>query len=84
MSRRITVTVPDDIAAQLDEQVNVSAYVASAVAARLTRDRAHAHQADHGFQSTPEGRAWAKRALAAADTSHDPQAYAELRSRLGL
>ena len=55
MSRRITVTVPDDIAAQLDEQINVSAYVASAVAARLTRDRAHAHQADHGFRVHPRG-----------------------------
>lgn len=84
MSRRITITVPDEIAAQLDGKINVSAYVASAVEARLTRDQAHAHQAKHGFRSTPEGRAWAKRALADADAAHDPAAYAELRAKFGL
>lgn len=39
MTKRVTITVPDDVAATLDEQPNASAYVTEAVRQRTGRHR---------------------------------------------
>jgi hypothetical protein len=57
MTKRITVSLPDDIAAYLDDAINVSAVVAEALRAHM--DRATATQEllrAVGYEITPEGR----------------------------
>jgi hypothetical protein len=57
MTRRITVSLPDDVAAYLDDANNVSAVVAEAVRAQM--DRAAATEEllrAVGFEITAEGR----------------------------
>jgi hypothetical protein len=57
MTKRITVSLPDDVAAYLDDAINVSAVVAEALRAHM--DRATATQdllRAVGYEITPEGR----------------------------
>ena len=57
MTKRITVSLPDDVAAYLDDAINVSAVVAEAVRAQM--DRAAATEEllrAVGFGITAEGR----------------------------
>ena len=57
MTKRITVSLPDDVAAYLDDAINVSAVVAEALRAHM--DRATATQEllrAVGYEITPEGR----------------------------
>ena len=57
MTKRITVSLPDDVAAYLDNAINVSAVVAEAVRAQM--DRAAATEEllrAVGFEITAEGR----------------------------
>jgi DNA-binding GntR family transcriptional regulator len=64
MTRRITVSLPDDVAEYLDKHPNSSAIVADAVRARMERvatTRAMLEAA--GFRLTPEGQAWARSVL---------------------
>jgi DNA-binding GntR family transcriptional regulator len=64
MTRRITVSLPDDVAEYLDKHPNSSAIVTEAVRARMERaatTRAMLEAA--GFRLTPEGQAWARSVL---------------------
>jgi DNA-binding GntR family transcriptional regulator len=64
MTRRITVSLPDDVAEYLDKHPNSSAIVTAAVRARMERaatTRAMLEAA--GFRLTPEGQAWARSVL---------------------
>jgi hypothetical protein len=64
MTRRITVSLPDDVAEYLDKHPNSSAIVTEAIRARMQRSattRAMLEAA--GFRLTEEGRAWARSVL---------------------
>jgi predicted transcriptional regulator len=64
MTRRITVSLPDDVAAYLDSHPNSSAVVADAVRARMARGEAVAATLrEIGMELTDEGRAWARSVL---------------------
>jgi DNA-binding GntR family transcriptional regulator len=64
MTRRITVSLPDDVAEYLDKHPNSSAIVTKAVRDRMERaatTRAMLEAA--GFKLPPEGQAWARSVL---------------------
>jgi hypothetical protein len=64
MTRRITVSLPDDVAEYLDQHPNSSAVVAEAIRARMERyETTRKMQESVGFVSTEETRAWARAAL---------------------
>jgi hypothetical protein len=82
MTRRITVSLPDDVAERLSREPNASAYVSEAVRDRMEREQTQALLAQHGFTITEEGRARARARLAAARAKMTPERYEELR-RMG-
>lgn len=88
MSKRVTVNVPDHVAERLAREPNVSAYVTRVLERDMAAERDRAILGAGGFRSTPEGREWAKRALAearkraAARRREQPDAMDRLRERL--
>jgi hypothetical protein len=80
MTRRITVSLPDDLAEHLSREGNVSAYVAAALRERLEREQARRLLAEHGFPPiTDEGIARARERRLAVAAKMTPERYAALR-----
>jgi hypothetical protein len=73
MTKKIAVSLPDDIAEQLKDKPNVSAYVAEALRRRLAGDEVRTRLREVGYDITDEQVAQARaedeamRARAAAD-----------------
>ncbi|GAB1693966.1 hypothetical protein [Krasilnikovia sp. M28-CT-15] len=64
MTRRITVSLPDDVAEYLDSHPHATDIVTNAVRARMERAEETRKALEAvGFRSTPEGRAWARSVL---------------------
>jgi metal-responsive CopG/Arc/MetJ family transcriptional regulator len=64
MTRRITVSLPDDVAQYLDKHPNSSQVVADAVRERMQRGEAVRKALEAvGFVFTEQSRAWARAAL---------------------
>jgi hypothetical protein len=55
MTRKLSITVPDDVAKILDRQENASAYVTESVRLREQREDVKAFFARHGYDVTDEG-----------------------------
>jgi hypothetical protein len=55
MTRRFSISLPDDLAADLDQVENASAYVAEAMRLRRRRDATHQVLTDAGYRITDEG-----------------------------
>lgn len=55
MSKRITVYLPDDVAARVEQAPNASAFVASAVRGAIHREQTEMALAEAGITVTPEG-----------------------------
>jgi hypothetical protein len=73
-SRKISVSLPEDIAAVLDGVDNASAYVAEAVRERAQRDSTREMMRRHGYEVTDAGvEKWRER-LAALDRMRDDAA----------
>jgi hypothetical protein len=86
MSRRVTISVPDDVAAQLDELParSVSGYVTEALRMRRTSDdmRAALRRAGHReYPPDPEGATW-RRAAARVDPAVRAAAIAQLAASM--
>lgn len=79
MTQRVTVSLPDDVAARLETEPNVSAYVTDAIRQRMTGEQTHAMLAAHGFVITPEGRERARRRLAEARERMTPEFRERMR-----
>jgi hypothetical protein len=67
MTRKISISLPDDVAAVLDEVDNASAYVAEAVRQRAARESTRAMMRRHGYEVTDEGVAKWRDRLAALE-----------------
>ena len=68
MTKRVTVSLPDDIAAYLEKSDNASATVAEALRAQIDRvSVTESMLVAMGFTSTPDGRARARKALSRLD-----------------
>lgn len=55
VTRRFSISLPDDIAAQLDHVENASAYIAECIRLRRRRDTVSQVLSDAGYEITPEG-----------------------------
>jgi hypothetical protein len=55
MTKKITISVPDDVAAFLEQQENVSGYLTALARRDLRRQIGLKQLADAGFNLTPEG-----------------------------
>ena len=82
MTQRVTVSLPDDVAARLSQERNASAYVADALRDRIDREETGQLLTEHGFDITDEGRARARRDLAEARRRVGPERFSELRESL--
>ena len=54
MTRKIAISVPDDVAERLEREPNVSAYISEAVRRRMSAERTRDALAELGFNITDE------------------------------
>jgi hypothetical protein len=55
MTRKLSISLPDDVAAHLDNVENASAYIAEAIRMRRKSERLEAMLRSHGIYVTREG-----------------------------
>jgi Arc/MetJ-type ribon-helix-helix transcriptional regulator len=55
MTRKFSITLPDDLAALLDDQENASAFIADALRRHRQREDARTFLARQGYHVTDEG-----------------------------
>jgi predicted transcriptional regulator len=55
MSKRITVYLPDDVAARVEQSSNASAFITSAVRSAIRREEMQRALSEAGINVTPEG-----------------------------
>lgn len=55
MTRRFSISLPDDVAAELDHVDNASAYIADAIRLRRRRETTRALLANAGYRVTENG-----------------------------
>jgi metal-responsive CopG/Arc/MetJ family transcriptional regulator len=55
MTRRFSISLPDDVAAELDQVDNASAYIADAIRQRRQRENTRQVLANAGYRVTDEG-----------------------------
>lgn len=55
MSKRVTVYLPDDVAARVEQASNASAFIASAVRSAIRREATEQAMREAGIEITPEG-----------------------------
>lgn len=55
MTRRFSISLPDDVAAELDQVDNASAYVAEAIRQRRRRENTRQVLTNAGYRVTDEG-----------------------------
>ncbi|MEV0718026.1 hypothetical protein [Asanoa sp. NPDC050611] len=82
MTRKITISVPDDVAERLDDERNVSAFITDAVRVRMEAEHTRRVLTQLGFDITDEGVAEAKRELDEARAGITPELVREMSSRL--
>ena len=66
MTKKITISVPDDVAARLDKVDNVSAYLTALARRDLRRETGLQQLSEAGFEISPEGVDRARARLRAA------------------
>ncbi len=88
MTRRLTITLPDDVAERLDGEPNASAYIAEAIRFKVAVERLAAVLEQDGVVVTGEGRTRMRHRLDAARAAMArPTAVAAreaTRGRLGI
>lgn len=67
MTRRISISLPDDIAERLDHEENASAYIAEAIRLRVRRESLGQVLVNAGYRITPEGKERMRRRLQDAE-----------------
>ena len=82
MTRRITITLPDDIAARLDVEPNASAFIAEALRGHIRVEQAWAALRAAGYLPTTESRARGRRRLNDARARVTAESLAESTRQL--
>jgi len=67
MTRRISITLPDEVAQRLDHEENASAYIAEAIRLRVRREALREVLAEAGYEITAEGKDRMRRRLRDAE-----------------
>src|SRR4051794_4709383 len=80
--RRVTISVPADVAETLEQQPNASAYVAQAVRDRRRMDEYRAGLADAGVELTDQGMAESRARRLAVQAQWSDERYAALEQRV--
>jgi hypothetical protein len=80
--KKLSISVPPDVAERLEQEPNASAYVTQAVRDRMRLDALDAELAHQGIQVTDEGVARAKVTRAAVDAAWPAQRYQAVRDRV--
>ena len=88
MTRKISVSLPDDVAERLDGKANVSAYVTDALEAQYSREQTERLNLSTGVTATDEERGQARRrardVLARARAQCSPELFEQMRQRHGF
>jgi hypothetical protein len=85
MTKKIAISVPDDVAARLEREPNVSAYVTESVRIRMDAEEVRRKLITAGFEITEEGMRRARAELDAARGKITPELRrhaAELQARI--
>lgn len=82
MNKRITVSVPDDVAERLAAEENVSAYVTDAVRRTMRHETTRSMLEAAGFAITDEGLARARERLAGGRAAMTPDVLEQGRLML--
>ena len=85
MTRKLAISVPDDVAERLDREPNVSAFIAETVRRRMTGERVRAALGRAGFTVTDQGVARAGAEFDDLNTAVTPELRrqaAEVRARI--
>ncbi|MEU5940950.1 hypothetical protein ABZ807_17555 [Micromonospora sp. NPDC047548] len=80
--RKLSISVPQDVAATLAEQPNASAYITQAVRDRRAVDQFRAEQARRGVQLTEEGMAEARARRRRVEAEWPAERYDAVRERV--
>jgi hypothetical protein len=88
MTKKISISLPDDVAERLEGKANVSAYVTSTLQWQYAREDTERMHLMAGIVATDEERAEARERmrarLAAARARCTPEYFAEMRRRHGF
>jgi hypothetical protein len=82
MTKKIAISVPDDVADQLSTVGNVSAYITEAVRRRMRVDQTRAALLKLGFDITDDGVARMRHRVAALEARSTPQERAAAWDRI--
>jgi hypothetical protein len=80
--KKLSISVPQDVAETLADQANVSAYITEAVRDRMRLDALRAELAHAGIQITEPGLAAARARRATVDTQWPAERYDVVRDRV--
>jgi hypothetical protein len=80
--RKLSISVPSDVAERLEREPNASAYLVDAARALMRREALAAELAHQGIQVTEDGVTRAKAARAAVDAAWPPERYQAVRERV--
>ncbi|MEV4826286.1 hypothetical protein [Micromonospora sp. NPDC049274] len=79
--RKLSISVPPDVAERLEHETNASAYITQAVRDRMRLDALDAELAHQGIQITDQGVAEARARRAAVEAEWSPERREALRER---
>lgn len=77
--RKLSISVPEDVAERLEQEPNTSAFLVDTVRARMRAEQFRAELARRGMTLTPEGRANAAARLAQAEADWPTERFTALR-----
>lgn len=80
--RKLSISVPPDVAEQLEQEPNASAYVTLAVRDRMRLDALDAELAHTGIEITPQGVAAARARRAAVEAAWPQERRQAVRDRV--
>lgn len=88
MTKKISISLPDDVAERLEGKANVSAYVTDALEAQHAREQTERLNLSAGITATDEERGQARRRareiLARARSQCSPELFEQMRQRHGF
>ncbi|PYC65423.1 hypothetical protein C7C45_29165 [Micromonospora arborensis] len=79
--RKLSISVPPDVAERLERESNASAYITQAVRDRMRLDALDAELAHQGIQITEQGVAEARARRAAVEADWSPERRRAVRER---
>ncbi|SCF01174.1 hypothetical protein GA0074696_2209 [Micromonospora purpureochromogenes] len=80
--RKLSISVPPDVAERLEQEPNASAYITQAVRDRMRLDALDAELAHAGIEITERGVAAARARRAAVEAEWPPERRQEVRERV--